>query len=625
MKYLKYAVLAALILALLAACGQVTTPQVDNNNNIGVLDDALVTDGVSAMSSVSFGNICTDTSATRQIRLYAVASGRESGYYNPFAGQYSGSHIWANNAFLNAFAYGDSTATANGFVSTTGGSFPLEWNWQSFPNGWRSAHYANTTITFTAGSATGLKVGSIAYQLSGQGSTGGTLSRLNTVIVSANVVSCNEAPVISIQQPLSFEGNTPGGWDFSSFNLVGTATDSEDGGLEDGQLSVSCTPAVGSVLPVGSNTVSCTAIDSDGLTATASGTITVTDTMPPLISGMPDNQALEATGAGGAVANWTMPTANDVVDGPVAVECAPGSGSTFALGTTTVTCTATDSENNTASQSFDVTVIDPTAPFITPTITGNLGQNGWYTSNVMVTWTVVDEESGITSTDGCEEATITTDSAGTTLACSAVSAGGMSSESVTIKRDATAPEVRVLGVEDGATYTVGTVPMTSCETSDITSGVKTPASLTMSGGDGDGSGSFTATCGGAEDHAGNQSSVTHHYTVVAPIAIDVQVNATGTVNRTTGVATLSGTVSCSAPTAVPLRIELSQEQKQRGITITVVGSEDITVNCSGQKAWAAAITATNGIFVNGEAQAAASVDSDSLNRVTRTVRLQWLR
>ena len=42
--------------------------------------------------------------------------------------------------------------------------------------------------------------------------------------------------------------------------------------------------------------------------------------------------------------------------------CVPASGSTFPLGVTTVTCTATDVDGNTSSASFNVTVRDTTAP-----------------------------------------------------------------------------------------------------------------------------------------------------------------------------------------------------------------------------------------------------------------------
>lgn len=94
----------------------------------------------------------------------------------------------------------------------------------------------------------------------------------------------------------------------------------------------------------------------------------------------------------------------------------------------------------TAEASTTVTlVIDTTPPVITATVTGTLGDNGWYTSNVTVTWSVIDPESPISSSTGCETSTITADTAGTTLTCTATSAGGTASQTVTIKRDATPP------------------------------------------------------------------------------------------------------------------------------------------------------------------------------------------
>lgn len=85
--------------------------------------------------------------------------------------------------------------------------------------------------------------------------------------------------------------------------------------------------------------------------------------------------------------------------------------------------------------------IDTTAPEITPAVTPSTsdGLNGWYKSSVTVRWNVLDDESTISSSSGCASTTIETDTSGTTLTCTATSAGGTNSKSVTIKRDATAP------------------------------------------------------------------------------------------------------------------------------------------------------------------------------------------
>lgn len=143
-----------------------------------------------------------------------------------------------------------------------------------------------------------------------------------------------------------------------------TAT-SED--IVDGTRDADCTPASGSTFPLGDTTVSCGATDTHGNVATpASFTVSVLDTTPPALSGMPADQLLEATSAEGASFAYA-PTAIDVVAGAVPVHCTPASGTTFALDVTTaVSCSATDGHGNTASASFNVTVQDTTGPTIAP-------------------------------------------------------------------------------------------------------------------------------------------------------------------------------------------------------------------------------------------------------------------
>jgi hypothetical protein len=57
--------------------------------------------------------------------------------------------------------------------------------------------------------------------------------------------------------------------------------------------------------------------------------------------------------------------ATDSVDGVRPVACTPSSGSTFALGTTPVTCSASDAHGNTTSGSFAIAVRDTTPPVVT--------------------------------------------------------------------------------------------------------------------------------------------------------------------------------------------------------------------------------------------------------------------
>ena len=84
---------------------------------------------------------------------------------------------------------------------------------------------------------------------------------------------------------------------------------------------------------------------------------------------------------------------------------------------------------------------DATPPVITPLITGTLGNNGWSVSDIDVARTVTDLESAVTSSSGCGPQLVNTDTASVTFTCSATSAGGSASESVTVMRDATAPVI----------------------------------------------------------------------------------------------------------------------------------------------------------------------------------------
>jgi len=98
--------------------------------------------------------------------------------------------------------------------------------------------------------------------------------------------------------------------------------------------------------------------DSGGLFAEANLQVEVTANAPPVIT-CPLNQVVKAATPGSTtvVVNYPPPVATDDCGTPNVV-CLPPSGSAFPLGTTTVTCTATDSTGNTATCSFTVTSFD---------------------------------------------------------------------------------------------------------------------------------------------------------------------------------------------------------------------------------------------------------------------------
>ncbi len=150
---------------------------------------------------------------------------------------------------------------------------------------------------------------------------------------------------------------------------------------------------------------------------------------------------------------------------------------------------------------------DETAPVIDHVLNpaSPNGDNGWYTSNVSLTWTVTEDESPESlEKTGCVDQSITTDQRATTYSCSASSDGGSAGPvDVTVKRDATAPTV-------GAAQFTGTAGTNGWYTSNVT--------VTWSCDD--------ATSGA---DAGSQGVTTEGTTTVTPSCTDAAGNeATGT-------------------------------------------------------------------------------------------------
>jgi Nidogen-like/HYR domain len=123
----------------------------------------------------------------------------------------------------------------------------------------------------------------------------------------------------------------------------------------DGSVPVTCSPPSPSAFPLGDTTVECSAADAAGNDATGTFTVHVVDTTGPAIAPH-DDLTVAATSPGGAAVTYTAPAASDMVDGTVGVTCSPASGGTFAIGNTTVTCTASDQRGNSTSSRFRVTV-----------------------------------------------------------------------------------------------------------------------------------------------------------------------------------------------------------------------------------------------------------------------------
>ena len=138
---------------------------------------------------------------------------------------------------------------------------------------------------------------------------------------------------------------------------------------------------------------------------------------------------------------------------------------------------------------------------ITPVISGTMGANGWYTSNVTVNWVVTPPPDSESS--GCLTVTYTADTPGTNRTCSATWGSIHIDFTVTIKIDKTAPAVHAVPSRppDVNGWYNHPVPV-SFAGSDATSGLAGCSSTTYSGPD-NGNASVAGTC---TDNAGNVGS-----------------------------------------------------------------------------------------------------------------------
>jgi len=89
----------------------------------------------------------------------------------------------------------------------------------------------------------------------------------------------------------------------------------------------------------------------------------VTVSNPPPTITCPAGAVVHAASSAGAAVNYQVPSVVDECPG-ASIVCLPPSGSVFAIGTTTVSCTAADSGGATAVCSFGVTVTTATIPVI---------------------------------------------------------------------------------------------------------------------------------------------------------------------------------------------------------------------------------------------------------------------
>jgi uncharacterized repeat protein (TIGR01451 family) len=418
----------------------------------------------------------------------------------------------AQPATLGQATATDNLSTTTDIAITSSPALPF-----IFPNG-------DTTVTWTAKDAAG---------------NAATCTQLVTIAADTT------PPVVAPRwTPANPDGAN--GWYITAPSLAWSVTDAESAITS----RVGCVASTLSADTAGQS-FDCSATSTGGTTGPVTTTVKLDRVAPSLTA--PAAVTADTTAFEAATVSFASPTASDSLSGvdTASLNCSPASGSTFKLGANTVTCNAKDLAGNAATPaSFTVTVRDPSAPVVTPTVTGPQGSAGWYKGPVTVSFAVSDAQSTITAKDpACDTpTTLSGDGANQLVTCSATSAGGTTNSAQSVNVDATPPNLGIspttLVVEaDRATGAMVIYPRTM---SDATSGPATrsatcsPASNTVMP-----LGSTTVNCSGA-DLAGNTATGSFVVTVADTTAPTLTVPTGAAASTTDGAGTaVSYAVSAS--------------------------------------------------------------------------------
>ena len=243
------------------------------------------------------------------------------------------------------------------------GSFTITWgasaddspggvaSYEVFRNGLSVSLLSPLVTTFAEN---GLAEGNYEYRVRAADSTG-----LTTDSDAIVVVVDQTAPVLNMPGSVSTPATTATD---AIVNYTVTATDTRDP-----SPVVLCSPPSGRAFVIGTTPVACSATDAAGNQSTGTFNVIVTDPFPPVLT-VPNEIRADATTSAGAIVTFSA-SAIDNADPAPSVLCNPASGSLFPVGTTAVSCTATDASQNSVTRMFNVIVAPPAIAATTTSIT----------------------------------------------------------------------------------------------------------------------------------------------------------------------------------------------------------------------------------------------------------------
>ncbi len=242
----------------------------------------------------------------------------------------------------NATCAGASDGSASGMM--TGGTPPFSYSWTG-PNGYSS--FAQNITNLAPGQ----------YCL---------------LIVDGN--SCTDDACVTISGASSSVGGTATVVGANCGQANGSVTLAGSGGTAPYTYTFNGSASGATITGLSQGTYTYTVTDAIGCDFTGTATVTqAADATPPVISCPANITRNNSPGLCGANVTFAAATATDNCGAPTVTQTAGGaSGSFFAVGTSTVTFTATDGAGNSSSCSFTVTVEDNEAPVIDCNVAGGI-------------------------------------------------------------------------------------------------------------------------------------------------------------------------------------------------------------------------------------------------------------
>ena len=503
------------------------------------------------------------------------------------------------------------TLDGSGSSDTDDGIRSYQWSQENGPPNIAVASLTTSVIHFTAPSLGYQQIGSLPFTLTVTDNTGDSSQAACSVFIHDIT-----PPVINVPGDMSVEASSAQG---ATQSYSVTAFDAVDDLVP---YPLACTPPSGSLFPLGATTVQCATADSAQNQATASFKITVADTTAPVMQGHAD-VGVEATSAAGAIVPFDLPVATDAVDAAPIVTCAPPSGSQFALGSTQVTCNVVDHTGNAgASTSFNVDVIDTTAPVVTPPADVTAEATGPQTTVTHGVATATDAVGVVSQND---DAPATFPVGVTTIHWTATDAAGNtgSATSLVTVTDTTPPVIAShadVGPIEATSAAGATVSYTLPGTSDLVDGTGSASCSPLSGTQ-FALGVTNVACA-AIDHAGNHAVTTYFKVTVrdsiAPVIGphgDISAEATGpsgavvfyTSPATSDAVDGTGTASCLAASGSTFAI---------GVNTVTCSAQDAAGNASTPTTFHVTVVDTTAPVIAAHADVNVSATGNSSALVT---------